>query len=217
MALRSLDDVKESVRTAGTGLVRGLRGTCLRLMDASQTSAVGALGLPALCKLRPLAPQPIWGSHSPPLFVLPCVLLDRLPTKMLLGWGCTYHQHISAHQSLLDAPLPCHAVSSDTRACVQVVLPLLVGSQGFGSNVPEVRGIAVDVVTGAVRSAGAAQVMWARSWRSLMALTPASDCTLRSAILPTSFEHALHASCCTHTLAYDAQQLSASVGLLACH
>lgn len=51
MALRSLDDVKESVRTAGTGLVRGLRGTCLRLMDASQTTAVGALGLPVLCKL----------------------------------------------------------------------------------------------------------------------------------------------------------------------
>jgi hypothetical protein len=41
MALRGVDDVKESVRAAAGGLLRGLRGLSLRIMDVAQTPAAG--------------------------------------------------------------------------------------------------------------------------------------------------------------------------------
>lgn len=41
MVLRLVDDVKASVREAGAGTLRSLRGLSLRLMDAAQTPAAG--------------------------------------------------------------------------------------------------------------------------------------------------------------------------------
>ena len=81
MALRALDDVKPSVRAQALATARTLRGTSLRLMDASQT---------------------------PP---------------------------------------------RDVAACCSALLPLML-ERGLPSGVPEVRGLALDLITTAVRAAG---------------------------------------------------------------
>jgi hypothetical protein len=47
MVLRLVDDVKASVREAGAGTLRSLRGLSLRLMDATQTPAAGRAWLMA--------------------------------------------------------------------------------------------------------------------------------------------------------------------------
>jgi proteasome component ECM29 len=45
MALRAMDDIKESVRAAGAALSRTLRGLTLRLVDTHYTPAAGARAL----------------------------------------------------------------------------------------------------------------------------------------------------------------------------
>ncbi|KAF6252864.1 armadillo-type protein [Scenedesmus sp. NREL 46B-D3] len=87
MGLRAADDVKESVRGAAGGLVRSLRGTSLRIMDARQSPA------------------------------------------------------------------------ADVAGCCSVVLPLLAGSQGLGSSVPDIRSVAADVLCSGIKTAGSAQVL----------------------------------------------------------
>ena len=48
--------------------------------------------------------------------------------------------------------------SPDVAGCVQEVFPLLLGPQGIGSSVNEIRAVAVDTLATAVKSAGAGAV-----------------------------------------------------------
>lgn len=50
MVLRLVDDVKASVREAGAGTLRSLRGLSLRLMDAAQTPAAGEMEVYTPCR-----------------------------------------------------------------------------------------------------------------------------------------------------------------------
>jgi hypothetical protein len=54
--------------------------------------------------------------------------------------------------------------SADVAGCCSVVLPLLAGSQGLGSSVVELRGVAADVLCSGIKTAGSAQVgaSWGR-------------------------------------------------------
>lgn len=55
MALRALDDIKESVRQAALSLARAVRSMSLRLVDQQQSGAAGGCGvvLCAVCCLLP--------------------------------------------------------------------------------------------------------------------------------------------------------------------
>ncbi|WIA23756.1 hypothetical protein OEZ85_000433 [Tetradesmus obliquus] len=57
---------------------------------------------------------------------------------------------------LMDAA---QSPAADVAGCCGVVLPLLAGSQGLGSSVPELRGVAADVLCSGIKSAGSAQVL----------------------------------------------------------
>jgi hypothetical protein len=50
-------------------------------------------------------------------------------------------------------------LAADVAGCCSVVLPLLAGSQGLGSSVPDVRGVAADVLCSGIKTAGSAQVL----------------------------------------------------------
>jgi hypothetical protein len=55
-------------------------------------------------------------------------------------------------------PLPLLLLPTDVAGCCSVVLPLLADSQGLGSSVPDIRGVAADVLCSGIKTAGSAQV-----------------------------------------------------------
>eukprot|EP00882_Tetradesmus_deserticola_P033838 GHRQ01038690.1.p1 GENE.GHRQ01038690.1~~GHRQ01038690.1.p1 ORF type:complete len:256 (+),score=98.84 GHRQ01038690.1:290-1057(+) len=49
--------------------------------------------------------------------------------------------------------------AADVAGCCSVVLPLLAGCRGLGSSVPDIRGVAADVLCSGIKTAGSAQVL----------------------------------------------------------
>lgn len=167
MALRALDDVKESVRSAAGGLVRALRGLSLRIMDVHQTPAAGEL-----CVCSTLVCVSHAGSYA--AICLLSSTADCCVTQLVVRPGaaapggncavCTCRVPVERATAniltciVLSALVVMLFQCADVSGCCKVVLPLLCGSQGLASSVAVARDIAADVVCTGVKTAGATQV-----------------------------------------------------------
>jgi hypothetical protein len=73
-----------------------------------------------------------------------------------------------------------------------VVLPLLAGSQGLGSSVPDIRGVAADVLCSGIKTAGSAQVLTNVVAPFYVCITAVIHCLTAQAFNYVTGHHAMH-------------------------